>query len=79
MLTPAEQLRELRLTIQGLETTGRVCFDHVGNYWKDRSGRLLLSHSYQGYSFPEEKQTVLNRIDQGLQVKTRVRNEKRAG
>jgi len=69
MLTPTEQLRELRLTIQGLEITGRVCFDHVGNYWKDRSGRLLFSHSYQGYAFPEEKQTVLDRINDGLQVR----------
>jgi len=68
MLTPTEQLRELRLTIQGLEITGRVCFDHVGNSWKDPHGRLLFSHSYQGYPFPEEKQTVLNRIDEGLRV-----------
>jgi radical SAM superfamily enzyme YgiQ (UPF0313 family) len=68
MLTPAEQLRELRLTIQGLEITGRVCFDHAGNYWKDRRGRLLFSHSYQGYQFPEEKQALLDRIDEGLRT-----------
>lgn len=68
MLTPTEQLRELRLTIQTLSVTGRVCFDHVGNHWQDRQGRLLFSHDYQGYKFPEEKQTVLDRIDEGLRV-----------
>ncbi len=68
MLTPGEQLRELRLTIQKLSVTGRVCFDHVGNYWKDRHGRQLFSHSYQGYKFPEEQQMVLDLIDEGLKV-----------
>jgi len=67
-LTPEEQLKELRLTIQTLSVTGRVCFDHAGNYWKDRRGQLLFSHSYEGYQFPEEKQRVLDRIDDGLQV-----------
>ena len=67
-LTPAEQLEELRLTIQTLSVNGRVCFDHAGNYWKDRRGRLLFTHSYEGYQFPEEKQMVLDRIDEGLQV-----------
>lgn len=69
MPTPAEQLRELRLTMQELTVTGRVCFDHVGNYWKDRHGRYLFSHSYEGYKFPEEKQHVIDRIDAGLAVK----------
>ena len=68
MLTPAGQLRELRLTIEDLTVTGRVCFDHMGNYWKDRYGRHLFSHSYQGYQFPEQKQTVLDLIDEGLKV-----------
>jgi radical SAM superfamily enzyme YgiQ (UPF0313 family) len=68
MLTPAEQLRELRLTMRELDVTGRVCFDHAGNYWKDRSGRYLFSHSYEGYKFPEEKQRVLDLIDSGLAV-----------
>ena len=68
MLTPAEQLRELRLTIEELTVTGRVCFDHMGNYWKDRYGRHLFSHSYQGYKFPEEQPAVLERIDAGLRA-----------
>lgn len=68
MLTPAEQLRELRLTMAELDVTGRVCFDHAGNYWKDRHGRYLFSHSYEGYKFPEKKQRVLDLIDAGLAV-----------
>lgn len=66
-LTAAEQLLELRLTMQTLSVTGRVCFDHAGNYWKNRQGRLLFSHSYEGYKFPEEKQTVLDLIEEGLE------------
>jgi hypothetical protein len=68
MLTPAEQLRELRLTMQELSVSGRVCFDHAGNSWKNRQGRLLFTHSYEGYKFPEEKQTVLDLIDDGLKA-----------
>jgi len=70
MLTPTGQLRELRLTMQELSVTGRVCFDHAGNYWRNRRGGLLFSQSYEGYPFPGEKQTVLDLIEEGLKVKT---------
>ena len=69
MLTPTGQLKELRLTMQELSVTGRVCFDHAGNYWRNRRGGLLFSQSYEGYPFPQEKQTVLDLIDEGLKVK----------
>lgn len=68
ILTPAEQLRELRLTMEELSFTGRVCFDHAGNVWKDRQGRHLFALSYEGYQFPAEKQRVLARIDEGLKA-----------
>ena len=68
MLSPVEQLRELHLTMSNLDLTGRVCFDHAGNYWKDRHGRYLFSHSYEGYKFPEEKRRVLALIDKGIAV-----------
>jgi radical SAM superfamily enzyme YgiQ (UPF0313 family) len=67
MLTPEEQLLELKQMIEALEVTSRVCFDHAGNYWTDRRGNLLFTHSYEGYKFPEEKQKVLDRIEEGLQ------------
>ena len=69
MLSVEEQLRELKLTMEELEVTARVCFDHAGNYWKNRKGRLLFSHSYEGYQFPKEKQTVLDLIKEGLKVR----------
>lgn len=71
ILTPAEQLRELRLTMQELSVTSRVCFDHTGNHWKNRRGQLLFTHSYEGYKFPEEKQTVLDLIYDGLKAGNR--------
>ena len=70
-LTVEEQLRELRLTMQELSVTGRVCFDHAGNSWKNSRGQLLFTHSYEGYQFPQEKQTVLDLIDDGLKAGSR--------
>ncbi|MFH1980417.1 MAG: radical SAM protein [Pseudomonadota bacterium] len=67
-LSPAEQLQELRLMIGALEVNSSVCFDHAGNYWKGRRGDYLFTHSYEGYRFPEEKQRVLDLIDEGLTV-----------
>jgi radical SAM superfamily enzyme YgiQ (UPF0313 family) len=71
LLSPREQLLELRQTIEMLDVTSRVCFDHAGNYWKDRTGGLLFSQSYDGYKFPDEKPAVLKRIDEGLKAENR--------
>jgi radical SAM superfamily enzyme YgiQ (UPF0313 family) len=68
MPSPHEQLLELRLTMDTLEVTSRVCFDHAGNYWKNRRGGRLFSLSYEGYKFPQEKQAVLDLIAQGLEM-----------
>ncbi len=65
-LTPKEQLEELRTMIQDLEVTGKVCFDHAMNHWQHPEGGLLLSHGYEGYSFPEEKSGLLDLIEKGL-------------
>lgn len=71
MQTPREQLVELQLMIETLDLTSKVCFDHAANYWRDSDGRLLFSHGYEGYQFPEEKQKVLDRIKDGLDAKNR--------
>jgi radical SAM superfamily enzyme YgiQ (UPF0313 family) len=68
MLTPKEQLLEIRRMVETLEVTSRVCFDHAGNYWKDRHGQNIFSHSYEGYQFPEKKPEVLAAIEEGLEV-----------
>ena len=69
MLTPEEQLRELKLTVEQLDVTSRVCFDHAANYWKNRQGGLLLTQGYESYKFPEEKPQVLALIDEGLKTR----------
>ena len=71
LLSPKEQLSELKMMIMALDVTSKVCFDHAGNYWKDQEGNLLFSHSYEGYKFPERKDEVLSRIDKGLKANNR--------
>jgi radical SAM superfamily enzyme YgiQ (UPF0313 family) len=66
LLGPEEQLLELKRMVEALDITSRVCFDHAGNYWKDRKRNLLFTQSYEGYQFPDEKDTVLARIEEGL-------------
>jgi radical SAM superfamily enzyme YgiQ (UPF0313 family) len=66
LLSADEQLTELKLMMEHLNVTSKVCFDHAGNYWHNRQGGLLFSQSYEGYKFPEEKTRVLELIDEGL-------------
>jgi hypothetical protein len=65
-MTPKEQLQEIHQTLEALDVTSRVCFDHAGNYWTGSDGRLLLSQSYEGYAFPEQKAQVLAVIETGI-------------
>jgi radical SAM superfamily enzyme YgiQ (UPF0313 family) len=62
------QLRELEVMIQELEVTSKVCFDHAGNYWRNRKGGLLFTQDYEGYRFPEEKPRVLALIREGIEA-----------
>jgi len=66
LLTPEEQLLELKLMISALNVTSKVCFDHAGNYWQTPNGDTVFSHAYEGYQFPEDKERVLERISLGL-------------
>ena len=66
--SPKDQLMELKRMMETLEFNARVCFDHAGNYWKNKHGGLLFNQSYEGYKFPEQKQTVLDLIAEGLKV-----------
>ena len=68
MLSPDEQLQELKLMIENLDVTSKVCFDHAGNYWRNPRGGLLFTHSYEGYKFPDEKPKVLDLIEEGLKA-----------
>ena len=71
LLSADEQLTELKLMMENLNISSKVCFDHAGNYWLNRQGGLLFSQSYEGYKFPEEKSRVLDRIDEGLKAKNK--------
>ncbi|WP_299981102.1 hypothetical protein [Desulfobacula sp.] len=57
---------EIRQTLEALNVTSKVCFDHAGNYWTAPNGRLLLSQSYEGYKFPEKKQNLLGLLKKGI-------------
>lgn len=70
ILSPREQLMELKQMITALEVTARVCFDHAGNNWRNAQGRLLFTHDYEGYKFPEQKPKVLDLIEEGLERTT---------
>ncbi len=66
--SPHERLEELRVMIEGLNVTSRVCFDHQMNSWSNRQGGLLFHQDYEGYKFPEEKPLVLELINEGLSL-----------
>ncbi|MCP4752700.1 MAG: radical SAM protein [Proteobacteria bacterium] len=68
LLSPDECLAELKLMIEELTFSSRLCFDHAGNRWTGENGRNLFSLSYEGYKFPEKKDEVLRLVEQGLEV-----------
>ncbi|MCP4751641.1 MAG: radical SAM protein [Proteobacteria bacterium] len=67
LLTPGEQLVEIKLMVEELDFTAKVCFDHGGNHWTSKEGASLFSLSYEGYKFPEKKNQVLGLIEEGLE------------
>jgi len=67
-LTGEEQLKELMVMIEELDVTSKVCFDHAGNYWRNRRGNLLFTQDYEGYRFPAEKPRVLALIQEGIEA-----------
>jgi radical SAM superfamily enzyme YgiQ (UPF0313 family) len=71
LLSPHEELMEIKLLVEGLEVESRLCFDHMRNpTYKTSFGLKPLFHmGYDGYKFPEEKAKVLTLIEEGLQIK----------
>ena len=70
LTSPHERLREIKLMVENLQVTSRICFDHNRNptYWSGISLIPLLKQAYDGYQFPEEKGEVLELINAGLQL-----------
>jgi len=54
--------------VEALEVTSHLCFDHMMNGWRTESGEALFRRDYEGYQFPEEKETVLKLIEEGLLI-----------
>jgi len=68
--SPHERLQEVKTLVQNLHVTGSVSFDHFLNSWYRDSDRryTLFKQDYNGYKFPEEKDRVLQLIEEGLRV-----------
>ncbi len=68
--SPHERLQEIKILVDNLNVTSRLCFDHFLNSWyRDRSRRYtLFKQDYEGYKFPEEKNRVLELIEEGLKI-----------
>lgn len=68
--SPHERLQELKVMVENLKITGRLCFDHFMNGWfLDQSrSQTLFKQDYDGYKFPEEKEEVLDLIELGLSL-----------
>ncbi len=68
LTSPHERLEEIRIIVENLDVSSRLCFDHRMNGWRNKSGGLLFDMDYEGYKFPEEKELVLELIEEGLKV-----------
>ncbi len=70
LLSPHEELREIRMMVERLEISGRLCFDHFINpAYKTVLGIVwLFKQDYDGYKMPEERVKVLEIIDSGLKI-----------
>ncbi len=68
MTSPHERLEELRSMVEGLEVSSTLCFDHFLNGWRGRDGGPLFKTSFSGYRLPDEKEQILELIQEGLDV-----------
>ena len=64
--SPHERLREIRTMVEDLTVSSHLCFDHFANSWRGKSGGHLFRQDYEGYKLPDEKQVVLDLIEEGL-------------
>jgi hypothetical protein len=70
LLSPHGYLREIETTVEDLNISGRICFDHFLNpSLRVMEGVVhLFKQDYEGYKFPEERGEVLKLIEYGLDV-----------
>ena len=69
LTSPHERLTEIKILVEDLKVTSRVCFDQpvMNSWYRDPSHRYsLFKPDSLGYKFPEEKDEVLKTIEIGL-------------
>lgn len=66
--SPHKRLEELKTLLENLDVSSKLTFDHRMNGWKNKNGGLLFDMDYEGYKLPEEKDLVLDLINEGLKV-----------
>ena len=81
LTSPHERLLEIGMMLKNLEVTSRVCFDHNYNTLYREGNHLvpLMSQDYNGYKFPEEKEAVLELVNNGLQMDEKLLYDIREG
>ena len=70
VLTPHELLAEIKMLVENLTVSSKLCFDHALNP-SVKSGfgyTPLLDQSYEGYQLPGEKEKLVAIIDKGLKT-----------
>jgi len=65
---PNERLEEIKIMVENLEVSSKICFDHSWNSWRDKDGNLLFDMDYEGYKLPEERDRILQLVKEGLKV-----------
>ncbi|MGB5156734.1 MAG: radical SAM protein [Desulfobacterales bacterium] len=71
ILSAHERLKEIKILITNLNVTSRVCFDHFRNpAYYNATGQVvhIFKQDYDGYKFPDEKETVLALLEKGLKI-----------
>lgn len=64
--SPHERLKEVKMMVENLDISGKLCFDHRMNSWRSKTGGPLFDMSYEGYELPDEKDLVIDLIEEGL-------------
>lgn len=66
--SPRERLKELKTMVEELDVSSKLCFDHSWNSWRNKKGGLLFDMDYEGYQLPDEKDKVLELVEEGLEI-----------
>jgi len=63
-----DRLKEVKIIVENLNVSSKLCFDHSWNSWRDQDGELIFEMDYEGYKLPEERDHILERVEEGLKV-----------